>query len=349
MPDDSGPPHIEIVDAELTNRPSVLLQVIFHRWVLRPAWGLLLFVLAFALVLRLELALVNPVLLHQGSPDTLNPHDILVPLLTLIAALVATLLPSFFEQLRALSYGFRGKPWIRFTVGLLTGGILAAGACAGLRMANVLVPIAPRAPWHAILRQGAVWGSIFLMFALLEELLTRSYVQYTLTRGLAYLYRRFLGLRTGIGAAFWTTAILTSMLFAWLYKENPGQTDKGLAGLFALGMLYCWSLWRTGNLWWALGFHAAWDFTQGFIFMMPDGGLPIRDHMYYWVAQGSPLLSGGTAGLDGSILVYPIILVAVLSLLPFAPTRTYPELWRQASRQTPKVEHYETVPDPDRA
>jgi uncharacterized protein len=35
-----------------------------------------------------------------------------------------------------------------------------------------------------------------------------------------------------------------------------------MKSVVGFGLLFCLSLRRTGSLWWAVGFHAAWDWGQ---------------------------------------------------------------------------------------
>jgi uncharacterized protein len=40
-----------------------------------------------------------------------------------------------------------------------------------------------------------------------------------------------------------------------------------------VAMVFCFSLWRTGSLWWAIGFLAAWDWSESFLYIVPGSGL----------------------------------------------------------------------------
>jgi len=45
--------------------------------------------------------------------------------------------------------------------------------------------------------------------------------------------------------------------------QHPNRVDQRGAS----------AIWRTGNLWFAIGNHAAWDWGQTFLFGTPDSGL----------------------------------------------------------------------------
>jgi uncharacterized protein len=66
-------------------------------------------------------------------------------------------------------------------------------------------------------------------------------------------------------------------------------------------------LWRTGSLWWALGFHAAWDWAQSFVLGVADSGAMVQFHLLGTHPQGKALLSGGATGPEGSVFVLGIL------------------------------------------
>ena len=57
----------------------------------------------------------------------------------------------------------------------------------------------------------------------------------------------------------------------------------------------------TRNLWFPMGLHAAWNFTQGEIFDVPVSGLD-EHGLVQAQLSGPPLLSGGQFGLEASVL-----------------------------------------------
>jgi membrane protease YdiL (CAAX protease family) len=79
-----------------------------------------------------------------------------------------------------------------------------------------------------------------------------------------------LGLPMIGGWSFWTSAVLFSIVFAAVHLSNPGENKFGIAMVFIGGLIMCFTLWRTGNLWFAIGNHAAWDWGQTFMFGTPN-------------------------------------------------------------------------------
>ncbi len=155
-----------------------------------------------------------------------------------------------------------------------------------------------------ILKFGAFWAGFFLIVGLFEEFLLRGYTQFTLTQGMG----------------FWPAALLLSTCFAALHIGNPGETWVGLLAVAAIGLFLCLTLRRTGNLWFAVGFHAAWDWGESYLYSVPDSGGMVTGHLMRTFFHGSRWLTGGSVGPEGSVLVF-----VVLALTWVAFDRVYPE------------------------
>jgi len=96
------------------------------------------------------------------------------------------------------------------------------------------------------------------------------------------------------------------------------------------GLLFCLFLSRTGNLWWAVGFHTGWDWGQTFFYGVPDSGIAPYHNLFGSDFSGPRWLTGGTVGPEASIFT-PIVLVVVAILF----TRVYREKRYQTAAQTP--------------
>jgi hypothetical protein len=60
-------------------------------------------------------------------------------------------------------------------------------------------------------------------------------------------------------------------------------------------------------VWWAVGFHAGWDWGQSYFYGTADSGLVVKGHLLASHPSGSPLWSRGTVGPEGSILIVPLV------------------------------------------
>jgi len=164
-----------------------------------------------------------------------------------------------------------------------------------------------------VLGYAMIWLVGFLCVGLLEEYLTRGYLLFTLARGLAGIYGWLFKTRQSKALGFWTAAAVLSVLFGLGHGNNPGESPIGLLAAGLAGLVFCLSLWRTGSLWWAIGFHTSWDWAQSFLYGVADSGLMIQHHLIATHPLGKPLLSGGTTGPEGSVFVLPVLaLVSVV-------------------------------------
>ena len=90
------------------------------------------------------------------------------------------------------------------------------------------------------------------------------------------------------------------------------------------GLRACIALRRTGNLWWPIGFHAAWDWGQTFFYGVPDSGLSASRNFLHAEFHGPNWLTGGSTGPEGSVLTLIALIVASLLVLRFYPEVRYP-------------------------
>lgn len=139
----------------------------------------------------------------------------------------------------------------------------------------------------------AFWGVFFLIVAFYEEFLTRGYTQFTLAREIG----------------FWPAAIVLSIGFGVLHLSNPGETLPGLASAALIGLFFCLTLRRTGNLWFAVGFHAAWDWGESYLYSVPNSGEMSPGHLLHSALHGPRWLSGGSVGPEGSVLVFVVVIL----------------------------------------
>jgi hypothetical protein len=75
---------------------------------------------------------------------------------------------------------------------------------------------------------------------------------------------------------------------------------------------------KSGGIWFAIGFHAAWDFAETFLFGVPDSGAASAGSLVVSTFSGPAWLTGGTAGPEGSLVVFlPLALLGLWLRLGF--------------------------------
>jgi membrane protease YdiL (CAAX protease family) len=105
---------------------------------------------------------------------------------------------------------------------------------------------------------------------------------------------------------------------------NKGETPWGILQVGLAGAVFAFSLWRTGSLWWAIGFHCSWDWAQSYFYGTNDSGLASLGHLFNSHPMGNAMLSGGNTGPEGSILCTPIFLLIAVIIHFTLPRRNYP-------------------------
>lgn len=156
-----------------------------------------------------------------------------------------------------------------------------------------------------ILKFAFYYAVFFLITAFFEDFLMRGYSQWVLTKGMN----------------FWPAAALLSVLFGALHLTNPGEAKIGIAAVVVIGFFFCLTLRRTGNLWWAVGFHMSWDWGESYLYSVPDSGNLAPGHLLNSSFHGPNWLTGGTVGPEGSYLVF-----VVLAVLWILFDRVYPDV-----------------------
>jgi len=303
-------------------RQSFSVRNIFYgRDGLRAGWSLLLFIAIFAAIAFFVVAIAKRFHEWPAGADnggTIGLTTVFVGDSILLAiALFATWIMSKIEGRPFSVYGLGGARKLpNFLAGLAWGILFLSLLVLILWKADFLV-IAGRALFGGdILRYSTEWLAAFLLVAVFEEFLFRGYIQYTLTRGLAGFYRTALKRPQSAALGFWSSAIVWAALFGFIHKGNPGESPIGLVCAGLASLLFSFSLWRTGSLWWAIGLHTAWDYSQSFLYGVGDSGNVMRQHLLITHPSGAPLLSGGGTGPEGSIFVLPVmgLIVAIIWL-----------------------------------
>ncbi len=306
-------------------QPFAGRRIFFGKDGLRAGWSLLIFAAIFAAI-----AFCVRVIVHRIHPAPPNPGSEISLAFGYIAesvnfglTLLVTWIMSKIERRPISVYGFGDsrKVW-HFLAGLAWGVTCLSLLVITLWKTGLLVINGRLLHGGDIFRYGAIWLVAFLLVALAEEYLTRGYLQFTLTRGLAGLYQWIFKTRHGEVLGFWTSALVFSILFGLGHGNNPGESPLGLLSAGLAGMVFCFSLWRTGSLWWAVGFHTSWDWAQSFLYGVADSGLVIQHHLLGTHPAGKPIFSGGTTGPEGSIFIVAILaLVSLIILFSLARTR----------------------------
>lgn len=225
----------------------------------------------------------------------------------LIAVLVPAFLMAHVEQRPFGTYGLprRAAFGKLFWVGVLWGLLSLTILMLAMRGAGVFYFGGIALHGVRILKFAVFWAGFFLIVGFFEEFLMRGYTQFTLTQGIG----------------FWPSAVLLSIAFGAIHLGNSGEAWNGVVAAGLIGFFFCLTLRRTGNLWFAVGFHMSWDWGETYLYSVPNSGITPPGHLLSSTFHGSRWLSGGSVGPEGSVFVF-----LVLALLWAAFDRAYPQV-----------------------
>ena len=281
------------------------------RWKPAARKRVLVFIgIGFILPIPLVLAL-----LHFGFKGSFNTLTVSMTLplkaITAFFAILATVIVARMEERPLADFGMSPRTMFgaRFWEGAVWGYAMLFAILLVLRTTGHFriesMALAGAAAW----RYAAGWALVFLAVSISEEFMFRGYWLWALARRLR----------------FWPAAIITSIVFAVVHLGNPGENALGILQVVATGLLFCLMIRRTGTLWFALGYHAAWDWAETFFYGTPDSGMLGVGRLLNTSVAGPAWLTGGSAGPEGSILAFAVIGLCALLLMARFPKALYPD------------------------
>ena len=129
------------------------------------------------------------------------------------------------------------------------------------------------------------------------------------------------------GVSVKAAVLISSFFFAYLHAAKPGFGVLPLLTLFVVGIEYALSVHYFKTVWFCCGAHLMWNFTQDFIFGLPNSGTPSSISIFSAVANGSGFFYDQTFGIEGSAMSVIInILACILIILIGKKFRKDPKL-----------------------
>jgi uncharacterized protein len=255
------------------------------RWLRATAWMLLLFV-AFSIVYAGAQMVGNPLFKSGGHLLEVLEVTAICAAGLAIYGLAVWLAEGRWPQELSL----RQAP-AELAIGLAIGATMLSLAVGGLYLLGVYDISGPRA--------ASPWGTIAMAVesGVMEELIMRAII-------LRLLMRAF---------GIWPALVLQAALFGALHLANPNASPVAAAAIaIEAGLMLAGFYLLTGRLWMSIGVHAAWNFTQGWIWGASVSGIPVVES---WLVSkpkpGAPeFLSGGAFGPEASL---PAMVVGTLT------------------------------------
>jgi membrane protease YdiL (CAAX protease family) len=303
----SGKPLYQPPEQVVLSSPPSASSTLFHdEHGLRPGWRLLVYLVLVvgggAMIMMVAWSFLLPA---RGVPTPLSL--LFEEVFGFGLAYGAALLMSMLEKRPVEVYGLPAsealgrKFWLGCLFGLLEISVLVGliAAFGGYSFGDV------KLQGREMLEWGLFHLLLFFFVGLFEEFLFRGYTQFTLAEGIG----------------FWPAAMVLSLVFGAVHLENPGEGWVGAAGVFLVAMLFCFTLKRTGNLWYAVGLHASFDWGETYLFSVPNSGAIIQGHLSNAILHGPKWLTGGTVGPEGSVFCFLTMGLQFLVVLWLFPNK----------------------------
>ena len=246
--------------------------------------------LLIATVLNTSLNDLNTLL---ADPNKLGIQLILTSSSLIITVLIAWIFRRYIDRKSFVTMGFqlkgKGKDIL---YGLLVGFLLISLGFVILRFSNNLDVISVQ------YSSKVVFGGFvfFLIAAMVEEIVFRAYILNNLMDSIKNRY---------------VALLISAILFAIVHGMNPNLSILGFINLIIAGVALGITYIHTKNLWFPVLLHVSWNYFQGPIFGFEVSGLDFNSVIQHNVV-GSDLITGGSFGFEGSIIITVLLTVMIL-------------------------------------
>lgn len=216
---------------------------------------------------------------------------------TFVIALICTAIFAWYEGSRVDSYGLPIERALgaRTWEGALVGVVMAGGVAAGMYLLGGMQIRGLATTGSALVLSALAWLVANICVGLAEEFCYRSYLLQTLWKSIG----------------FWPGAMVIALGFtADHYFFKTGENIWDVITLISLSLMVSYSVVRTGTLWFAVGFHIAFDYMQLFVIGTPNGAQVPQGRLLDASFNGPSWLTGGALGTEASFLMYPVIALA---------------------------------------
>jgi membrane protease YdiL (CAAX protease family) len=109
--------------------------------------------------------------------------------------------------------------------------------------------------------------------------------------------------------------LFSSVVFAALHAGNNAFSLLAMANLFFAGILLALAYARYERLWFPIGIHLGWNLLSGPILGYNVSGYESSETVLRTVGRGSPWLTGGYFGIEGSVWIVIVELAGIVLLL----------------------------------
>lgn len=157
-------------------------------------------------------------------------------------------------------------------------------------------------------------SAVLLITTFAGPLCTGVFEELVFRGGLMRISEKYLGT--------WGALIFSSIVFGFDHASNEAATMQGLISITVwAGILLgaCYVL--TQRMWLGIGLHAAWNYTQGGVYSGIVSGNGESVGYFKSTINGPDLLTGGSFGVEASVVAFAVCSVAGIAMLAMAAKR----------------------------
>ena len=298
----------------MTKVSILMKKILFNKGEgrLRAGWRILIFLILFWCLSALSLV-IKPLFGDITKREYLESYSLVILLILTIAATVSVWISRKYldrQTFASLGLWLSRRAWKDLLFGFVLSAVMA-GLFLFLALQLNLVEIAG-------INRGITSGSYTasngfpelmktftlatLGILLLEHILV-GYWEEIVFRG--YLFQN---MTAGMGQLL--AILISCLIYGAVHWMNPNATALSSAIIILFGFLRIYGYLATGMLWLSMGMHIGWNFFQGPVFGFAASGHQTATWLELTIREPN-WLSGGSFGPEGSILIIPIILLAL--------------------------------------
>lgn len=268
---------------------------------LRAGWRILAFLLVFY-------SLALPVLFGLRALVGFSKSSPLV-----IVIIAATAVPAVYIARRWIdkksfaSLGLRADRWSVADVvfGFLLSGVMAGSVFYAMSTLGYIGDVQVALSGQAAAMVLAQSLAIMALVGFWEELVFRGYVLQNMVEGLG----------------LWVAVLVSCLMYGLIHSANPNAGLLSTAIIMLFGFLRIYGYLSTGQLWLSIGMHTGWNFFQATVFGFAASGHAEDQTLLIHEPRSADWLSGGDFGPEGSVLVIPVVIIAMVGMWAWSRMR----------------------------
>lgn len=282
---------------------------------LRAGWRILAFLVLFMGVNILAQTILKAA--YGGIPRTTEylRTSIVIALAALAATIAVPLARKYLDKktFRSLGLSLSARTGKDLVFGFLLSGLMA-GIVFLVMMGTGLIEVTG-VNWGGDVPAGNDLGTVaaYLAITSVGSLAFLFLIDVVVGWWEELVFRGYLLQNMIDGMGLWIAVAISCVLYGLIHMTNPNAGLLSGAIIVLFGFLRIYGYLATKMLWLSMGMHIGWNFFQGPIFGYAASGHQTAS-LIAQTPTGPAWLSGGDFGPEGSVLIIPVIGLALLAM-----------------------------------